>query len=89
MRMNGRLRRLEAAAGVGRDHGCPACRDRRGRFVFTTSQRLPDGTTMPEGDWPMPCKACGVTPEIIIEAVRPIMHKRREAADRPGRVSGG
>ena len=57
---------------MGRDNGCPACRDRRGRIVFTTSQRMPDGTTTPEGDWPAPCEACGVVPERILEMVKPL-----------------
>jgi len=88
MRMSSRLRRLEEAAGVGRDDGCPACRDRRGRFVFTTSQRMPDGTTAPEGEWPEPCEQCHVVPEFIIEAVRPITQARGEAADLACRATG-
>ena len=70
MRMTNRLRRLEEAAGVGCDDGCPACRERR--VICVTSQRLPDGTTVPEGHWPAPCEACGGMPEIIIEAVKPV-----------------
>ena len=83
MRMHGRLTRLERAAGVGRDDGCPACHDRRGRIVVTASQRLPDGTTAPEGDWPAPCEQCGAMPEQIIEMVKPVLDGRGEPADRP------
>jgi hypothetical protein len=82
MRMKGRLQRLERAAGVGRDEGCPACRDRRGRIVFATSQMMPDGTTVPQGDWPAPCEACGGVPEFTIEMVRPVV-QTREDMDRP------
>jgi len=85
MRLSSRLRRLELAAG-GRDLGCPACRDRRGRIVLVTSQRLPDGTRAREGDWPAPCAACGVVPEQTLEIVKPIMGAHGEAADRPCRA---
>ena len=72
MRLHSRLQRLEQRLGTP-DDGCPACRDRRGRIAFTTSQRMPDGTTVPEGDWPAPCAACGGTPEQILEIVKPLV----------------
>jgi hypothetical protein len=86
MRMNGRLRRLERAAGVGPDDGCPMCRDRRGHIVFTTSQRMSDGSTIPEGDWPLPCEQCGEIAEQIIEIVKPIVDAEGKAADRRRRA---
>ena len=85
MRLSSRLRRLEEAGG-GRDDGGPACRGRRGRIVMVTSQRLPDGTRAPDGDWPAPCAACGVLPEQTVEIVKPIMGGHVEAADRPCRA---
>ncbi len=87
MRMNTRLRRLEEAAGVGRDDGCPTCRDRHGPIVLATSQRMPDETIRPEGEWPAPCGACGVVPEFIIEAVKPIAAAQDEVTGRTHRAT--
>lgn len=86
MTLRTRLGRLEQRVG-GRDDACPACRDRRGRIVMTTSQRMPDGTTAPQGDWPAPCAACGAVPEQLVEIVMPVVDAHGEAADRPGRTT--
>jgi hypothetical protein len=80
MRMNGRLRRLERAAGVGRDDGCPACRDRRGYIVLVTARRQPDDTVAyPEGE-PTPCEQCGVVPEQVIAIVETVVETREDLA---------
>jgi hypothetical protein len=67
MRLRTRLCRLEQIIRV--DHGCPACRLRRGRIVAVESKELPDGAKAPLGDWPMPCTLCGELPEKIVEVV--------------------
>ena len=67
MKLSNRLRRLEHRVG---DPGCPACRDRRGRNVWVTSRRNPDGSTTTLESEPAPCKQCGAVPEFIIEFVR-------------------
>ena len=69
MKLHARLRRLERTTV---DAGCPACRERRGRIVLLTGQRLPDGTLAPVEDEPMPCVRCGQVPEQIIEVIEGI-----------------
>ena len=74
MTIRGRARRLFDQArrqGLDQPPGCPACRDRRGRIVYATSQCLADDTVVPVADHPVPCAACGIVPEFVIEAVRP------------------
>ncbi len=66
MSLRTRLQRLERNAV---DAGCPACRDRRGRIVWVTAQRLSDGTVVAEEAELQPCARCGQVPEQIIEVV--------------------
>jgi hypothetical protein len=81
MRMNGRLRRLERAAGVGRDDGCRACRDRRGFHLLVNVEELPDGTLRyPNDDKPKPCEQCGVVPEQVIAVVLAVVKTREDVA---------
>jgi hypothetical protein len=70
MRLRTRLRRLEQLIRV--DRGCPACRSRRGQIKWVESQRQPDGTTVPLGDWPIPCELCGKVPEMLVEIIMPV-----------------
>ena len=69
MNLRARLQRLERSRVVA---GCPACRERRGRTVLLTAQRLPDGTLAPGEDEPQPCVRCGQIPEQIIEIIEVI-----------------
>jgi len=69
--INHRLRRLEQKVPRPGDI-CPGCRDRREQ-IMVESQRLPDGTTIPIGDWPSPCAVCGTIAKTIIEIVRPVV----------------
>jgi hypothetical protein len=79
MNLRTRLQRLEQrAGGVG---GCPACRDRRGRIVLVTAQRLPDGTVVADEDGPQPCARCGQVPEQIIEVVETVVDESTGAAE--------
>jgi hypothetical protein len=75
VRLHSRLQRLG-----GRNDGCPACRDRRGRIVIVTSRRLLDGTTVPHGEWPTPCEQCGELPEQIIEIVEAVAEPQKDVA---------
>jgi hypothetical protein len=75
MTLRKRLQRLEREIP---DPGCPACRDRRGRHIFVTARRQPDGTlTYPEGG-PAPCGVCGVVPEFVIEVVEVVVESRED-----------
>jgi hypothetical protein len=78
MKLQTRLARLEQRIVVSR--GCPACQERRGVIAVTESRRLPDGTTVPRGDWPAPCTLCGMVPEIIVEVVRPLLAEEASRA---------
>ena len=72
MNLRARLQRLERTTVVA---GCPACRERRGRTVLWTAQRLPDGTLAPGEpgeDEPQPCVRCGQIPEQIIKVLEVI-----------------
>jgi hypothetical protein len=64
MNLRGRLRRLERERG---EPGCPACRDRRGRIVWTSVGA--DGTAPPGEEMPPPCGRCGKVPEQVIRYV--------------------
>jgi hypothetical protein len=70
MSLRTRLQRLERNTI---DAGCPACRDRRGRIVFLTAERLPDGTVAVVEGEPAPCALCGEVPEKIIEVVERVV----------------
>jgi hypothetical protein len=82
MKLKTRLQRLERSAVI--DHGCPACRDRRGRHVLVDATRNADGTITDLDDAPAPCSACGKVPEFIVRAV---MSAAEEPAVR--RAAGG
>ena len=60
MSLRTRLRRLERNTVA---EGCPACRDRRGRIVWLTAERLPDGTIVTRENEPQACTVCGQIPE--------------------------
>jgi hypothetical protein len=71
MKVNNRLRRLEQKV-PGPGDSCPGCRDRR-QIALVESQTLPDGSTVPIGDWPSPCPVCGRIAETVVEIVRPFV----------------
>ena len=52
MSLRTRLRRLERNTVA---EGCPACRDRRGRIVWLTAERLADGTVVAVEKEPQAC----------------------------------
>jgi hypothetical protein len=65
MNFRSRLQRLEQQAPA---LACPACADRRGRFVFidghdVAGEFVPD----PGQPDPQPCPVCGQVPEFIIQ----------------------
>jgi hypothetical protein len=78
MSLRTRLRRLEQTRI---DVGCPACRDRRGRTVFLTAERLADGTVVAAEEEPQPCAQCGQIPELIIEVVEAVVDERTGASE--------
>lgn len=63
------------------DVGCPACRDRRGRVVFVTAQRLPDGTVVAKEGELQPCACGGQVLERVIEVVETIVEARTGGAE--------
>lgn len=73
MNLRRRLQRLERNTV---DAGCPACRDRRGRIVLLTTERLPDGTVVAVENEPQPCTRCGQVPEQIIQIVLSVVDGR-------------
>jgi hypothetical protein len=73
MSLRSRLQRLEQGTV---EEGCPACRDRRGRIVWLTAERLADGTVVTVENEPQACTWCGKIPEQIIEVVRAVVGER-------------
>ena len=78
MRLRSRLQRLERETVA---EGCPACRDRRGRIVWLTAERLADGTVVTVENEPQACTRCGQVPEQIIEVVRAAVGERSGAGE--------
>jgi hypothetical protein len=73
MSLRTRLQRLERNTA---DAGCPACRDRRGRIVLLTAERLPDGTVVAVENEPQACTRCGQIPEQIIQIIESVVDAR-------------
>jgi hypothetical protein len=78
MSLRTRLQRLERNTV---EEGCPACRDRRGRVVWLTAERRPDGTVVTVEKEPPACTWCGQIPEQIIEVVRAVVGERTGAGE--------
>ena len=78
MNLRARLQRLERNTV---DAGCLACRDRRGRIVLLTAERLPDGAVVAVEEEPQPCTRCGQIPEQIIEVVESVVDGRISESD--------
>ena len=78
MKLRIRLQRLERSTV---DLGCPACRDRRGRIVLVTAQRLRDGTVVAIEEEPQPCARGRQVPEQIIEVVETVVDEPTSAAE--------
>lgn len=78
MSLRTRLQQLERYTV---DRGCPACRDRRGRVVWVTAQRLPDGTVVVEKTELQPCARCGQVPEQVIVVVEEVAEARTGGAE--------
>ena len=74
VRLDSRLRRLEAAVPTG----CPACRDRRGRAFFRFYRQFPDGTVVPADAAPLRCERCGEVPEEVVELIEVVVSPREE-----------
>lgn len=70
MSLRARLQRLERSSV---NLGCPACRDRQGRIVLLTAQRLLDGAVVTDEAEPQPCARCGQIPEQILEVVESVV----------------
>jgi hypothetical protein len=66
MRLEARLRRLEAARP---DPGCRACQGRQ-RIVLVECQRERDDSVTPLEPLPAPCAACGCVPEFVVQIIR-------------------
>jgi hypothetical protein len=66
MSLRTRLQRLERNTV---DRGCPARRDRRGRIVLLTAERLPEGMVVPVENELCPCACCGQLLEQVIEVI--------------------
>jgi hypothetical protein len=78
MSLRTRLQRLERDRV---EEGCPACRDRRGRIVWLTAERLADGTVVTVENEPQACTRCGQVPEQIVEVVRAVVGERSGAGE--------
>jgi hypothetical protein len=78
MSLRTRLQRLERHRV---EEGCPACRDRRGRIVLWTAERLPDGTAVGVEKEPQACTRCGQIPEQILEVVLEVVEQRSGASE--------
>ncbi len=77
MNLRGRLRRLERSVGAA---GCPACRDRRGRFLQRTGREQADGSVVFEEPAPAPCRRCGQVPEHVVEIVEVVVESPADVA---------
>jgi hypothetical protein len=74
MRLDHRLRRLEAAVLTG----CTGCRDRLGSTLLHIRQQNPDGTLRSVSGEPRPCQRCGKVPEDVVELIEVVVPTREE-----------
>jgi hypothetical protein len=74
VRLDSRLRRLEAAVPTG----CPVCCERRGRELLHVRRQNPDGTCSSLTGDPQPCERCGEVTEEVIEIIEVLVLTHEE-----------